>query len=817
MIFSERRLAVILSVFMLSVFFLCVSEYKFITAAAVISIVLTAVLIILRFVFAKSDKNKLKSICVFLPALFIPVIIAAFFCILNFNISEKPVLKLADRYEDTPVYIKGEIKNVSSSNFFSIFDLKVFEVNGEKTKKFNLSLMIYGEVQADETDIDSILETYVTLRKLENGNESDASIAYYKSGGYYIGADNADDVDDDENSATVKITTVKSHSLTYYLNAMRSYTQNTFFKNIKFDYHDKTTQEAAVAFGIFTGNKSKIDSTVKTDFKKSGISHVLAVSGLHLSILCGLILSFLNFLKVHKKITCVIIILCCLFFIAFTGFSVSVTRAGIMLILYYSAFLMGRKSDSMTSLLAAGTFITLLNPYNILNTGFQLSFTATMGIITATNLNIKIISRLNNIKKLKVLTKLLKAITASFIATTAATVFTLPFISYNFKTISLISPITNLLAAPLITAILFLSLCIMIFSFIPVILGIFSLPVYFITKLLINIANYLGRFKYAYISVESTNGTGFYIFAVIFLVLIILCFLIPKISAKKLIKFSVYFMAALAFLIMSGSLVHPRIIFKDSLRIAYYSDDKNQNIILFQKDYDYVDIIDITHGTQSHIKPVYDIILENGAIRINSVILSDYRKRHVQMIKKYITYSEINKVCIPEPLDDYDIEVLNMLYYLSLSGDFELIKYNNSLKLDDVLITVNNFDYNKMRHMTVELDCTTETMRKKLLYLGIGYKDGYAEYTDINNKSYDIVFYGSHKHNRRDDDYISNIYGSYAGVLSGYIDGDKNKASQKLDMNALEAYLSGSLLLRSDDYGSVVFEVNKDEIKYYLK
>ena len=120
--------------------------------------------------------------------------------------------------------------------------------------------------------------------------------------------------------------------------------------------------------------------------------------------------------------------------------------------------------------------------------------------------------------------------------------------------------------------------------------------------------------------------------------------------------------------------------------------------------------------------------------------------------------------------------------------------------------------------MTVELDYRTEHMRNRLLYLGIGYKEGYEKYTNIKDQSYDIVFYGSHKHNKRDDDYISDISGSYAGVLSSYLDGDKNKNTQKLEAAAIEQYLSGSVLFKSDDYGSVIFEIRKDGgIKYYLK
>jgi len=281
----------------------------------------------------------------------------------------------------------------------------------------------------------------------------------------------------------------------------------------------------------------------------------------------------------------------------------------------------------------------------------------------------------------------------------------------------------------------------------------------------------------------------------------------------------------LAFVILCAALIYPRMIFKDSVRFAYYSDDKNQNMILFQ-DYDSVDIIDITYGAQAHIKPTFDIMIENGAAHINSIILTHYHKRHAQMIRKYISYSEIKKVYIPAPADDYDIEVFNSLYYLSVSENFELIKYNDSLKLNNVLITVNTFDYNKMRHMTVDIDIdcrlefrsSNENVRRKLLYLGIGYREGYAEHTDINEKDYDIIFYGSHKHNRRDDDYVASLSGSYAGVLSYYFDANKNKAAQKLDASALEAYLSGSRLFKSDDYHSIVLEIKKDGgIKCYLR
>jgi len=826
MIFSERRLAVASGIFMLAVFFLCafeyIFEYKFINITAFVLIFLTVIFVTLRFVFSKSSEllEKLGYVLFFIAA----VSAAVFFCMLHYNISQKPVLDYLEKYKDAPVYIKAEIKKASSVSYVSTFDLKVYEINGEKIKKFKLYLSAFEAIEADENENGNILEAYVILKNLEDDSfVSGLNLAYYKSGGYYITAECAEDYE-------IKITPVKSKNMDYYLEKMRNYTRDVFLKNIKYDYHDNTTQEAAVVYGIFTGNKDYINSAVKDDFRKSGIFHALSVSGMHLSILCGIIFLFMNLFKVNKKITCVIIIISCLFFMAFSGFSVSVIRSGIMMILFYAAFLIGRKSDALTSLLTAGAVILFLNPYNILNLSFQLSFFATLGIISVNKLNNKIILKLDSAREkisnvfLRFLIKLSKIIISSFSVTTAATVFTLPFITYNFKTLSLIAPVTNLLTAPLITAVMFLSLFVMIFSFVPFVpvITVFSVPVYFVTKILLYINEKLAALKYGYISVESTNGTGFYIFASLFLSLVVLCFITPQIltglKIKKIIKPVLYISTILIFLAMAGTLIYPRIIFKDTVRFAYYSDDKNQNIIMFQKDYDSVDIIDMTHGTQSHIRSVYEIITENGALRINSVILTDYRKRHVQMIKKYLTYSEINKIYVPEPSDEYDTEVLNMLYYLSLTEKFELINYGNTLKSGEVLITVDKFNYNKMAHMAVDIEYKTENANKKLLYLAIGYKEGYAEYSNVKDNNYDIVFYGTHKHNQKDDNYISDIKGSYAGVLSTYLDEDKKRISQQLESSVTKAYSSGSLLFISDNYKSIIFALNKNGgIKYYLK
>ena len=827
-LYETRRLAVILCVFLLTVFFVCCFGINITVLSALF---ISAVLCIILSFFS----GKFRSICRYLFALLLSAAVGMLFCLLHYNISEKPVLNYIEKYAGIPVSITAKVKDVKSSSVMTSFDLQVFEINGEKCGEFNLSLSVFGTCEAE---IDDILETSVIFKNLEDDLTSQTSISYYKSAGYYIAADYYENSGSSAGSDTseeagavynLKFTPADSHSLTYYFNAIRNYTKDAFFRNIKLDYHDSQTPEAGVVYGAFTGDKSYIDSSVQTDFKRSGISYVLAVAGLQLSILCGIIFSFLKILNIHKKASCVIIILCCLFYIAFTGFSVSVIRAGVMTVLFYAAFMFGRKSDSATSLFIAGAFVVLLNPHNALNTGFQLSFTATLGIVAASNLSEKIQSKINSLQIFRFLIKIIKMIFSSAAITIAAVVFTLPVTSYAFHTLSLASLPASIAVSPLVTAILFLALIMMLFALIPFfkILTVFGTPMYYISKLLLFFAKFFASFKYSYIAVNSTNADNFYIFALIFLIAVILCFYIAsklavfeenkKIKRAKLVLYS---SVAVTFIIMSAALIYPRVLFKDSARVAYYSDDKNQDIILFDKDYDSADIIDISDGTLSHVPKTYDILAENGAVNINSIILTHYHKRHIQMIERYLTYSNIKKVYIPKPLTEYDIEVYNSLYYLSIepNSGFELIKYGSSLNLDgNITISPILFDYNKMQHIIVNIAYHSNNSYKNFLYLSLGYKDGFSNYTY--GKSYEVVFYGTHRHNKRDDNYTSDVYGTFAGVLSGYLDGSKNKATQKLDLSTLDEYITGgSVLLKSDDYNSIVFEINRTgDLKYYLK
>ena len=188
------------------------------------------------------------------------------------------------------------------------------------------------------------------------------------------------------------------------------------------------------------------------------------------------------------------------------------------------------------------------------------------------------------------------------------------------------------------------------------------------------------------------------------------------------------------------------------------------------------------------------------------------------MVSRYANYSSINKVYVPEILSGYDAEVYNALFYLSQRLGFELLNYKNSLRIGDILISRGIFEYNRMLHFSVDINYA----RTNLLYLGIGYESGYRlNAPGIFDIDYDIIFYGSHKHNFRDDNYIAGVHADFAGVLSKYITrGTRREDSYNMTPEILAKYIERNNLYyaHGDNYNYIVFAVDKNgNISQYFK
>lgn len=196
---------------------------------------------------------------------------------------------------------------------------------------------------------------------------------------------------------------------------------------------------------LLLGDKSNLAQADRDNLSLTGLSHLVAVSGLHVSILFGVI-QLLT--RKRRVLTATVGIPVVLLFAAIVGFTPSVTRAAIMECLIMLGLLLNREYDPPTALGFSGLVILLWNPLTIASAGFQLSFASVAGIfLFYDRINSFLQSKLRPIaKKGRSLRRRLRwFLTRNVSICLSASVLTYPFLACYFGAVSLVSPLANLL------------------------------------------------------------------------------------------------------------------------------------------------------------------------------------------------------------------------------------------------------------------------------------------------------------------------------------------------------------------------------------
>lgn len=209
-------------------------------------------------------------------------------------------------------------------------------------------------------------------------------------------------------------------------------------------------EEASVTEAMVLGERHGLSAEISDWFRGSGVSHLLVVSGLHMSIVSGMILALLTLLRLGRRLR-----LCCamaavLLFMAVAGFTASVLRSGVMLLVWLLGRLIGRAADPLNSLGFAVALICATNPFIGGDSGFLMSVLATLGILLFSEKLTAVLLR-----PFATPGKWLKAVASGLSTGICATVFVLPVQVYLFGTVNLLSPVVTLLLSVPVTLLLY--------------------------------------------------------------------------------------------------------------------------------------------------------------------------------------------------------------------------------------------------------------------------------------------------------------------------------------------------------------------------
>lgn len=271
--------------------------------------------------------------------------------------------------------------------------------------------------------------------------------------------------------------------------------------------------EASLLGGILLGAKEDMGKNLLENFRKTGVIHIVVLSGYNLSLVAEFFIKIFAFFGL--TISAIFGGISIIFFTIMTGASSTIIRASIMALIILFARATGRESEAIFALFLAGFLMLLFNPaLLVFDPSFQLSFLATLGLLV---LSPKIE------EKLKIIPKKFIDFRGILAATLSTQIFVFPILLYMMGEISIISPVVNVLILIFVPIAMLFGLIAVLFSYLNFYLGVLiSFPVYLILSYSLFLVDYFAKLPFA---VFETDFFGFYFMAFWYFLYIIIFFI----------------------------------------------------------------------------------------------------------------------------------------------------------------------------------------------------------------------------------------------------------------------------------------------------
>ena len=765
----------------------------------VIDVILAALSISLVLIFALVKTKRFKSVLIFLLCILSFSLGALRYDISN-NITSKELYNFIEK--ENSVITAEVVQNSKLSEKSISFVANITSVNSVPItdEKVRFSTYLDENVNYDDIFIPNLGDVIIIDGKIVLPNSA------MNAGGFdysrYLKADNIFFRVNYKSENIEKIGSSEHPLLLTWTNFREKCTaffDNTFPK-----------EEAAVLKAFIAGDKSTISDEIEESFSASGLSHILAVSGLHVAVFISLIVSMLKFFKISKRNEMFFSVVAAIFFVFFTGASVSALRAGVLCIFALIAKLIYRKSDPITTLSFAAALFCLFNPHIIYDASFMLSFSATAGILifyeTVSEALSKIYSKIDSKTKIY---KFLRNFFDSIAVGLAVQVFVLPLLIYLFNGFSVMSVIATVVITPLLPYLLAGGLLFICISFVNSSL---ATPVagfvFLLAKLMIFIAEKFGSFTFSKVLFGELTPVLLLIYA---LFIATVLFAIKRFKKAYIISFISF---TLVFVLNAANIYATR----DIARVSFINVGQG-DCALIKAPGDCDILIDAggylnSEGTGKYIIAPY--LIKNGVTDVEYVIVSHMHSDHIIGLLGLMDEMDVDKLIIPYgQIDTKDAEKVikkaiekdvEISYFtrgdkLKISKDMEITAITPDTmqsmyaKEDNDLGTVVRLDYGESSFLFTG-DITSDIEK----YLVKNYK------SELDADVLKVPHHGSN--NSSCDEFLSSVKAEYAYIPVG-INSYGHPAPETI--NRLEK--AGAKVLRADINKDVTFYFDKNEIK----
>lgn len=376
-------------------------------------------------------------------------------------------------------------------------------------------------------------------------------------------------------------------------------------KNFLMDYRERIISDFRIVLGddcgsflagMVFGEKSILDGSIKTSLYRTGVGHVMAVSGLHISVMAMFVMLILNFFRINKFVSFGLVNIFMLFMVTMANSPVSAIRAMIMLDIAFSAKLFLRQNDTFNSLAIAVLLICLENPYAVYSSGFQLSVAGTFGAGVFAPYMVKKLPDVTRLDKIRRL----------FLIMLCTSLAVMPVSMIYFNEISVISPLSNMIIVPLC------SFCMVIGMIYTVTGGV--IPVLHsaggIIKIILFVTEKISRFKFSYISCANDMTVKIALMCTVIVIMVKII-----IGNRKYIAISI----ALSVYLTALCSVFYRNISRDIFTVAILGRGNNASVVVSYKSRNYV----IDFGNYKNPQYVGKYLSDNGIESVDFISLEN--------------------------------------------------------------------------------------------------------------------------------------------------------------------------------------------------
>ncbi|MBQ7921122.1 MAG: ComEC/Rec2 family competence protein [Clostridia bacterium] len=501
-------------------------------------------------------------------------------------------------------------------------------------------------------------------------------------------------------------------------------------------------QGDGLASAVLLGNRDHLSDSAQRDFRRLGILHLLAVSGTHLSVIMVFSGRLFIYMRIRPGKRLVIQAVLCVIYMALTGFSASVNRAGLMhLVLLLCQFLQ-LKMKYFNVLVLSCTGIILVSPFAVLDASLHLSFLATCGCLISIHLQSHWEpmrrfctgkkQRLRDLSPLqRFIRKVRREVCSIFVMTVLISLLMMPLSWLYFGEVSLVGFIVGILYIPLISLLMYLS----IFYLITYPIGILILPLGKIISVysafLLRSASLISHLPHITLSLK-------YPFMPLFLIPLFLCVLfVPLVRRKgKLFLCSGILFCAM---LMTVGLFH--LFTCRDVAVIYRNVDKNDGFVL-QNGTDVV-LADVSDGSYTFTQYLLHEAQSVYATELDGYLLTHYHKRHIATLEKLSDNWILRKLYLTPPQNDAEQEVYDSLTACAERKGIRVILLGDDTVLfDDLSLICPDRTYlSRSSHPITAL--FLERNDTRFTYVSSSWNESDGNLSDVLVASQGIVF-GSH-------------------------------------------------------------------------